>query len=153
MAKLIETGRLSGRCIVDYLAYTAKLGEMASRYTWSSVLAYDHQYRVSQAAYGFRWGSDSQHLAMVALRERQPTNHQQHADRRQQSRPTRPSQRIVGPSGKEVCMQWNRGHCSFAQRCQYEHCCSVCLQPVHRATSHPSAAAATTSNVDNSNKS
>jgi hypothetical protein len=146
MAKLIETGRLSGQGIIDYLAYTAKVGEMACRYTWSSVLAYDQQYRVSQAAYGFRWGSDSQHLAMVALRERQPTTNQP-PHQRHQSRPTGTRlPRTVGPSGKEVCVQWNRGHCSFAQRCQYEHCCSICLQPSHPATSHPSAAVTTTSN-------
>nr|KAG5698507.1 hypothetical protein BaRGS_005902 [Batillaria attramentaria] len=53
LARLIEVGRLSGQGIIDYLAYTAKVGEMATRYTWQSVLTYDHQYRASQAAYGF----------------------------------------------------------------------------------------------------
>ena len=29
----------------DYMAYTAKIGKLASRYTWASVLAYVQEYR------------------------------------------------------------------------------------------------------------
>jgi len=136
LARLIESGRLAGQGILDYLAYTAKVGEMATRYTWSSVLTYDHQYRQSQAAYGFRWGSDSQHLALVALKERAGDG-QKHDGQQRSSRPPRPSApKLVGPSGKELCKQWNRGHCAFAPRCHFEHCCSICLQPSHPASSH-----------------
>lgn len=139
LARLIESGRLAGQGIIDYLAYTAKIGEMATRYTWSSVLTYDHQYRQSQAAYGFRWGSDSQHLALVALKERTGDGHRHDGRAQQRSlRNARPSAPRLGLSGKEVCKQWNRGHCAFAPRCQYEHCCSVCLQPSHPALAHPS---------------
>ena len=143
MARLIETGRLSGQGTLDYLAYTAKVGEMATRYTWSSVLGYDHQYRASQAAYGFRWGCDSQHLATIALRERQTPSHPNNPNkpqRPQQQRPPRPTPTPTpcGPSGREVCVQWNRGNCAFAPRCKYEHCCVVCFKPDHPATEHPS---------------
>nr|KAG5688723.1 hypothetical protein BaRGS_032058 [Batillaria attramentaria] len=34
LARLIEIGHLSGQGIIDYLAYTAKVSEMATRYTW-----------------------------------------------------------------------------------------------------------------------
>jgi hypothetical protein len=151
-ATLIQTGKLAGSDILDYLAYTTKVGEMATRYTWSSVLAYDDQYRKSQAAYGFRWGSDSQHLAMVALRDRQTTPQ---PPRRGHHVPpaTLPRQaaRVRAPSGREICVQWNKGHCRFAPRCQFEHCCSVCLRADHQAVAHPPAAphpAATRSQED-----
>jgi hypothetical protein len=45
MATLIESGRLADTEVLDYLAYTAKVGEMATRYTWGSVLLYDDHYR------------------------------------------------------------------------------------------------------------
>ena len=41
------------------MAYTAKLGELASRYTWASLLLYDQEYRCRQAAAHFRWDADS----------------------------------------------------------------------------------------------
>ena len=139
MATLIQSGKIAGRDILDYLAYTTKVGEMATRYTWASVLNYDEQYRKSQAAYGFRWGSDSQHLALVALRERQASNQPARRSAQQTARTAnpRPAPRVRGPSGREICMQWNQGNCRFAPRCQFEHCCSVCMQADHRATAHP----------------
>jgi len=147
MASLLESGRLAETEILDYLSYTAKIGEMATRYTWGSVLLYDDQYRHSQAAYGFRWGSDSQHLALVALRERTPTtfNNTKQPNQRpsgfrgrgSEQQVKAPSSRPVAPSGKQICQQWNRGHCTFTPNCQYEHVCATCFQPTHPASRHP----------------
>ena len=59
------------RVTLDYLSHTAKMGELATRYTWSSVILLDDEYRRQQAAYGFRWGSDTPHMSMLVLRERE----------------------------------------------------------------------------------
>jgi hypothetical protein len=55
---------------LDYLSYTAKIGEYATRFTWPSMMLFDDDYRRRQAEYGYRWGSDSPHSSHVILRER-----------------------------------------------------------------------------------
>ena len=89
MAALYGSGNLDHGA-----AYTAKIGELASRYTWASVLAYDQEYRRRQAAARFRWGSDSQHLCTVLLKKKVMT-----------PMGITPSGRLtgcrVGPSGKK----------------------------------------------------
>ena len=42
---LYDSDDLDHGAAKDYVAYTAKIGELASRYTWASVLAYDQEYR------------------------------------------------------------------------------------------------------------
>ena len=73
IAALYDSGYLDHGAAKDYMAYTAKIGELASRYTWASVLAYDQEYRRRQAVARFRWGSDSQHLCTVLLKEKAAT--------------------------------------------------------------------------------
>ena len=73
MAALYDSDDLDHGAAKDYMAYTAKIGELVSRYTWASVLAYDQEYRRQQAAARFRWGSDSQHLCTVLLKEKAAT--------------------------------------------------------------------------------
>ena len=81
----------------DDMACTAKIGELASRYTWASVLAYEKEYRRRQAAARFRWGSDSQHLCTVLMKEKAatPTGIKQRGGQ---------TGRRVGPGGKEGCI-------------------------------------------------
>ena len=136
MAALVQRGQLSGQGVLDYLAYTTKVGEMATRYTWPSVLQYDDQYRSSQASFHFRWGSDCQHLALVALRER--PQQQQHGNRAPGATSRHHSH--AAPSEGEACLLWNRGNCSY-RRCKFVHCCSTCGKPDHTALAHtrPSA--------------
>ena len=128
MAALYDSGDLGHGAAKDYMAYTAKIGELASRYTWASVLAYDQEYRCRQAAARFRWGSDSQHLCTVLLKEKAATP----AGISQRGGQTG---RRVGPGGKEVCIQYNHGKCSYGPRCNFEHVCLLCLQ-VHPQSDH-----------------
>ena len=37
--------------------------------------------------------------------------------------------RRVGPGGKEGCIQYNHGKCSYGPRCNFQHVCLLCLQP------------------------
>lgn len=118
-SQLLADGSLDGESVQDYLSYTAKVGDLASRYNWISVLMYDSEYRVLQSAHGFRWGSDVPHLSTVSLKERQVV--------RQPSRSTaagRPNSRTGGT--KEPCRQYNRGNCTFGIKCIFPHVCSVC---------------------------
>ena len=119
MAALYDSGDLDHGASKDYNAYTAKIGELTSRYTWASVLAYDQEYRRRQAAARFRWGSDSQHPCTVLLKEKAatPTGIKQRGGL---------TDRRVGPGGKEVCMQYNHGKCSYGPRCNFEHVCLLC---------------------------
>ena len=140
LATLLESGRLGFSQILDYLAYTAKIGEFATRFTWASVLQFDKRYREDQAAFGFRWGSDSQHLATLVLKERQNisttgTGVGSGQRRSQQPGGQRLVTRVKGPGGVEICDSWNRGYCRFSP-CRYQHCCSICFQQNHQASSH-----------------
>lgn len=52
---------------MDYMAYTANIGELATKYTWPSVIQYDDDYRVHQFDFKYPCGSDSPHLTAVNL--------------------------------------------------------------------------------------
>ena len=127
MAALIDGGHLDLSSVKDYLAYTVKVGELACRYTWQSVLVYDTEYRTNQAAMRYRWGTDAPHLSMVALKEKQP----QPLDKKRSGPAidnTSGLQRRRGPSGREICLQFNSARgCSFGSKCNLEHLCLVCL--------------------------
>ena len=127
MAELYESAVLDSESIVDYMAYTAKIGELATRYTWQSVLLYDQDYRKKQAAAGFRWGADSHHLVAVHLKERAATGSATTSAKRQ----TTTGNRKIGPGGKEICLQYNAGKCQYGAKCNFEHVCVVCYR------SHP----------------
>ena len=70
-------------CVEQYLTYTEMIGELACRFTWTSVLLFDEEYSQRQAAVGFPWGTEAPHLSTVLLRDRQ----QGAADSTQQRRP------------------------------------------------------------------
>ena len=132
-----------------YLLYTEMVGELAARYTWQSVLLFDEEYRQREAKQGFPWGTDAPHLGTVMLRDRgpQPAPQQKKAttgaSKANRSRP-------IGLSGKELCLQFDRGTCHYGARCQYEHACSTCGSSVHAGGHHqatsPASAVATTVN-------
>ena len=126
MAAMVDCGELDSTNIKDYMAYTAKIGELAARFTWASVLAYDQEYRCRQAAARFRWGADSQHLSTVLLKEKVTTTGPGPATPRRGT-PGAAARRL-GPGGREICLQFNSGKCSYGAKCNFEHVCSVCLQ-------------------------
>ena len=139
MAAHLDRGHLDPTGVKDYLAYTVKVGELACRYTWQSVLAFDAEYRQNQADMQFRWGTDAPHLSVVALKEKPATPDK--AKKTGTADGTAPRRR--GPSGKEICLQFNgvRG-CSFGPRCNLEHVCLTCLghHPRCDHTQRPAAA-------------
>ena len=135
MAALLQRGELDDQGALDYLAYTAKIGELACRFTWTSVLLYDDEYRHLQAATGFRWGADTPHLSTVVLRERgtQLAGRQPGATG---SSGVDKRRIMASATSTPVCRQWNRGVCSYADRCNYSHTCLICGKPDHPAKDH-----------------
>ena len=123
-------------------------GELAARYTWQSVLLFDEEYRQRQAKQGFPWGTDAPHLGTVMLRDRGPqlAPQQKRATTGGKANRSRP----IGPSGKELCLQFNRGTYHYGARCHYEHVCTTCGSSGHAGCHHqatsPASAAATTIN-------
>ena len=120
-----------------YAKYTEMIGELGSRYTWQSVLTFDDEYRQRQAANGFPWGTEAPHLATVVLRDR--VTQQQHPPQRKAAGGNDRRPRPTGPAGKEVCMQYNRGACTFGTRCVFEHVCATCFKD-HPARDHATPA-------------
>jgi len=64
MYELPRKGKLSATTsdIADYLAYTVKFAELLKSHPLASTIMYDNENPKLQCEYGFRWGSDSQHL-------------------------------------------------------------------------------------------
>ncbi len=117
LAELIKEGQSSTQYTLDYLSYTAKIGELATRYTWSSVIAFDDEYRRRQAEFRFRWGSDSPHSSQLLLRERES------APKKPQTRRTKPTSKIEMP----FCFNFNNGRaCQYGSDCRFRHACETC---------------------------
>ena len=53
--------------IQHYLAYTVKVMELSSKYSWVSVLRYDDEFCKIQAVYNYPWNYNSNHLHTVLL--------------------------------------------------------------------------------------
>jgi len=104
---------------LDYLSYTAKIGEYATRYTWTSVIIFDDEYRRRQAQFGFRWGSDSPHSSMLLLRERERLPKPRYGLKPKVS---------SGNSGNSgTCNNYNNGReCIFGAKCRFRHECEIC---------------------------
>ena len=71
--KLIEDGKINSANILDYLSYTTTIYQLVQRYSLSSILHYDKEYRQKQAAkHNIRWGTDIPHFQTVHLIPRVP---------------------------------------------------------------------------------
>ncbi len=118
LLEMLTSGSLKQSSMFDYLAYTVKVSELADSYMWSSVLHFDRAYRQLQAQHGFRWGSDSTHLATLHLRPKlakAPQSQRGSASRTDNPRTT--------PS--PICRLYNRNNCPFGEACKYRHVCSA----------------------------
>lgn len=56
MNELLSCGQLDRGDVEYYMAYTSTIFDFCSRYTWESILHFDHQYREQQVQHGFKWG-------------------------------------------------------------------------------------------------
>ena len=117
MVNLLREGELSHNNIMDYVAHTIKISELAQKYTWVSVLHYDRAYREMQQAYKYRWASDSPHLSALHLTPRGPSL------KPSMNKSPKTSNTFKGP--RPICIQYNKGGCTYGAACQFRHICSA----------------------------
>ena len=107
LMELLREGSLTPHSIPDYLAYTAKISDLAAMYQWSSVLQYDDLYRKMQAENGFRWGSESPHVDRLCLRfkeKKQPSKEQK---------------------STRLCINYQYNQCKRGELYPFRHVCSA----------------------------
>jgi hypothetical protein len=122
--------------VVEYLAYNDMIGELAARFTWTSVVAFDDEYRQRQAAQKFKWGTPAPHLSTVVLREKPNNNNHINSNSSNQGKKSGGGRRPVGASGKELCLQFNRATCNWGPQCKYDHACITCGSKDHGSKDH-----------------
>ena len=133
MNELITTGKLSGTSsIADYLSYTVKFSELLESHTLTSVMLYDNEYRKLQNKYGFRWGSDSQHLHTRFLVKRRT----QFAPMPQEANARNRQPLTAAP----ICKQFNSLLGCQWPNCRFQHVCLIsnCNQ-THPQHAHPNS--------------
>ena len=134
--KLLGEGKLQGTALLDYLSHTTKIYQFIQRYSVPSVFQYDRECRKLQAAMGFRWGTDVQHLHKLHLIPREKANTGTAIVGRKQP--------ITGkPKGEKreagICRNFNSKKGCTYPACRFRHQCilSGCNLP-HAATTHVS---------------
>lgn len=130
LAELLrESPSVAYQLSLDYMSHTTKIGELACRYTWRSVLAYDDEYRARQFKDKFRWGSVCFHLQTVLLVPRATAREgDREADKKR--RPREENKR------QSVCWNWNRGEPCVRTPCSYLHVCEWCKNSSHPRINH-----------------
>ena len=133
--ELLFSGKLSTlRDIQEYLSYAIKVLELATKYTWESVLLYDDEFRILQHTYGFSWATDHSHLHEVVLMPRWAAQlprfyKQGHISstsyNSESSNKGLPSNAVSHlASGSEICRLFNsRKGCQKAP-CKFSHVCN-----------------------------
>lgn len=105
---LLQSGRLLRDDIEYYLAYTAKIFDLANKFTWHSILQFDQQYREVQAEYNMVWGTYAPQLEFQLLQPKTNAPTQQ--------------RRNIAPRLQEDCRLFKaRGYCTFGNDCKYRH--------------------------------
>ena len=118
MDLMLETGELTTATLRDYMAYTVKVCQLFTIYERVTVLQYDREYRHMQAHYGFRWGTDAQHLHNVNLRHKSST-----ADGAATARFSRSSRGAA--SDDQLCRLFNSREGCHYDTCKFVHLCNV----------------------------
>ena len=120
MNYLLQTQDLQRADVEFYLAYTAKVYDMAELYEWNSVLEYDYQYRELQTEHGFPWGTFAPHLDQKLLPKRYgnlpnwPKNNTQQPGRQGENRDRAQQDCKLFKASKGT-------YCPFGDACKYRH--------------------------------
>ena len=117
LAHMLNNGKINPNNTAQYLSYMVKIGMLAQRYQWQSILSYDREYRKMQAAYQFPWGSDTQHLSQVYLVDKFQKRNVQNSNQA-----TRQPEHVK----REPCRLYNHSFCTYGSSCRYAHICLRC---------------------------
>ena len=135
MAKLIEEGELDREQILQYLHYTEKFGDMAQKYTISSLMLFDERFRKDQAEKGTSWAEDNYHATLFHLEKRPVSNASKQGKKGGTQRNAEPGAR------KKVCLDFNnRSGCNWGSNCKFPHTCAKAgCEGDHPQYQHPSS--------------
>jgi hypothetical protein len=126
LSKLIESGRLCGSEVLDYLVYVRKLGDLMQLYTPGSVFQLDHVHRqeLHERTTKRRWQDIDCTLENAHLKRRDEVAHGTSAFYKPNMSSNQSSERR-GPGFRKrgICWAYNSVEgCSFSKdRCRYEH--------------------------------
>ena len=112
--------------IRDYLSYSVKILELSKKYTWTSVLKYDDEFRVLQHAYGYPWDRDDSHLHEIVLLPKWAANpHSQGSGVYSSgSTHTAPLTFPQDDLGREICRNFNKLKGCTKADCKFSHVCN-----------------------------
>ena len=117
-----EQGYKDDFLVRDYMSYTTKIGELATLYTWKSVILWDDRYREKQFEFKFRWGSDSPHLnVQLVPRERNDKTKSKVGISKSGTDTTTESSQET-----RTCRYWNRKDACIRTPCRFKHACEWC---------------------------
>ena len=116
-AHLLKTGQISADKLVYYMAYTAMISDLASKYEWSSVLEFDSRYRELQAEHEFLWGTQHSHTERHILIPRGTNSY----SKGKLGRGGSGNDRLEGKPRALCKLYLSRGWCKFGDRCIYRH--------------------------------
>ena len=140
LSRLIADGEIDNEGMLQHLAYILRISRHASKHTWRSVLLYDRQCRIMQAATKSGWDVEPTGVGSTILipDKRAWQEAQSSAQQRPQTADTRKDRRFPptpASGSSEICRMFNTGRCGF-RPCRYRHCCNICGGP-HPAWQHP----------------
>ena len=138
--QLLFTGALSTpQEVQEYLAYSIKILQLASRFEWTSVMTLDDEFRSLQCLYNLPWSYDSSHLIQLHLTPLRQTHNSQSQStpaRGTSSTPSRPSNTqgtnsawiTTASNGTQFCRNYNRPVGCTNTNCPYIHACNRNVQ-------------------------
>ena len=119
----------------DYMSYTTKIGELATSYTWKSVILWDDRYREKQFEFKFRWGSDSPHLNVQLVPREKPDKTKNKFGMSKSGASTGSTTTSESSLEKRTCRYWNRNEACIRTPCRFKHACEWCGND-HRRIEH-----------------
>ncbi len=121
---------MSATQLLEYLEYTADIGDYAQVCDVSSVMVYDQEYRKKQHRLDKRWGEEDVHLATFYLQRRQ----KRHSARGQTSEFTghQSSPGATGLQSMWIVGGWRFAttsmHRDASERPAVSHMCALCVR-------------------------
>ena len=122
MVAILADGSLWREDIGFYLAYTARIYDLAGKFEWSSVMEFDTMYREHQAQQGFPWGTPSTHLEThVLVPKRQVGQQYQGGQNGHRAISNDNGSRFTGRWMEDCRIFLTKGFCPFGAGCKYCH--------------------------------
>ena len=135
---LLQLGKLpSPQDVQHYLAYTIKIMELSSKFTWASVLRFDDEFRHLQAICSYPWSYDSNHLHTVVLEPISASPSLKNATKGVPGTSPGSSFASFTSDGKVICRNFNRIKGFILYECHFAHVCNRKVNGKACAQSHP----------------